>query len=67
MIVDAMTYRAAGAAEDGQSEEVDNRMVRSDLRMLSLHNLTVSGAFSGSDRHLARLLSTGQQLLLTLS
>ena len=42
------------AADDGQSEEADNNMVRSDLRMLSLHDLTTSGAFSGSDRHLAR-------------
>ena len=47
--------RAAGAADDGQSEEADDsNMVRSDLRMLSLHDLTTLGAFSGSDMHLAR-------------
>ena len=46
--------RAAGAADDEQSEEADNNILRSERRMLSLLDLTISGAFSVSDRHLAR-------------
>ena len=48
--------RAAGAADDGQSEEVDNNidLLRSKRRMLSLLDLTTAGAFSGSNWHFAR-------------
>ena len=42
--------RAAGVADDEQSEEADNNIVRSECRMLSLLDLTISGAFSVSDR-----------------
>ena len=42
-----------GAADDEQSEEADNNILRSERRMLSLLDLTTSGAFSVSDRHLA--------------
>ena len=45
--------RAAGAADDGQSEVVDNNILKSECRMLSLLDLTISGAFPGSDWHLA--------------